>query len=164
MTVISTHKDVQALNFTIVVELDAEVERVWQIWSDPRQLERWWGPPTFPATFEQHDFHPGGKAAYCMTGPEGEKARGWWRFTAIQEPNRLEFEDGFADDNGDPVDAMGLTRCTVTLEAFDGGTRMTTISEFESIEQLEKMVEMGMAEGMTEAMGQIDAILAGAPA
>jgi uncharacterized protein YndB with AHSA1/START domain len=160
MSVISSTKNLEALSLTIVAEFNAGVERVWQLWEDPRQLERWWGPPTYPATFEGFEFEPGGKAGYYMTGPEGEKARGWWRFTAIQAPTQLEFDDGFADDNGSPVEAMGTTHATVTLEDLDGRTRMTINSSFESEEQMEKMVEMGMEEGMKEAVGQMDAILA----
>jgi len=159
MSVISSTKNLEALSFTLVAEFDAGVERVWQLWEDPRQLERWWGPPTWPATFEQFDFQSGGKAGYYMTGPEGEKAGGWWRFTAIQAPSTLEFDDGFADENGAPVDAMGITHATVSLEEAGGRTRMTIVSTFESEEQMEQMVQMGMDEGMREAVGQIDAIL-----
>ena len=60
MTVVSSVKNLEALSLTVVAEFDAGVERVWQIWEDPRQLERWWGPPTWPATFEKHDFVRGG--------------------------------------------------------------------------------------------------------
>ena len=159
MTVISSTKNLEALSLTLVAEFNASVERVWQLWEDPRQLERWWGPPTYPATFERFEFEPGDKAGYYMTGPEGEKAGGWWRFTAIQAPNRLEFDDGFADDDGAPVEAIGTGHATVTLEEIGDRTRMTILSTFESEEQMNKMVEMGMEEGMKEAAGQIDAIL-----
>lgn len=160
MTVISSHKNAQALSFTIVAEFDASVERVWRIWQDPRQLERWWGPPTWSATFEQHDFVPGGGASYYMTGPDGEKSRGWWRFTAIEAPTRLEFDDGFADENGAPVAEMGTSHGVMTLEAVDHRTRMTMVSTFDTADSLEKVLAMGMEEGMKQAMGQIDAILA----
>jgi uncharacterized protein YndB with AHSA1/START domain len=160
MSVISSTKNLEALSLIIVAEFNAGVERVWQLWEDPRQLERWWGPPTYPATFEGFEFEPGGKAGYYMTGPEGEKARGWWRFTAIQAPNRLEFDDGFADDDGAPVEAIGTGHATVTLEEIGDRTRMTILSTFESEEQMNQMVEMGMEEGMKEAVGQIDAIIA----
>lgn len=160
MTVVSSTKNLEALSFTLVAEFDADVKRVWQVWEDPRQLERWWGPPTWPATFEQLDFQPGGKAAYYMTGPDGTKARGWWRITSIQAPNQLEFDDGFADENGDHVEAMGTTHAAVTLEEIGDRTRMTVLSTFESEEQMKQMVEMGMEEGMREAAGQIDALLA----
>lgn len=164
MTVMSSDQDVDALTLTIVSEFDAPVERVWQLWEDPRQLERWWGPPAWPATFDQHDFEVGGRSAYFMTGPEGDKARGWWEITAIDAPRRFEFDDGFADDDGKPVEDMGTTHGVVTIEPVGGKTRMTVRSSFESAEQLEKMIQMGMEEGMREALGQIDAILAEVPA
>jgi uncharacterized protein YndB with AHSA1/START domain len=160
VTVISSTKNPEALSFTLIAEFVAGVERVWQVWEDPRQLERWWGPPSWPATFEKHELTPGGEASYFMTGPDGEKARGWWRITAVQAPSHLEFDDGFADDDGAPVEAMGTTHATVTLEAIGDRTRMTILSTFESEEQLNQMVEMGMEEGMKEAAGQIDALLA----
>jgi uncharacterized protein YndB with AHSA1/START domain len=160
MAVISTEKDLEALSFRLVAEFDAGVERVWQIWADPKQLERWWGPPTWPATFDAYEFEQGGRAAYYMTGPDGEKARGWWRITAVEPPHRLAFDDGFADENGDPVADLGETHATVTLEDSGGRTRMTMVTAFESLEQLNQMVEMGMEEGLKLALGQVDALLA----
>jgi uncharacterized protein YndB with AHSA1/START domain len=160
MTVIESRKDTGALNFTIVAEFEAGVERVWQVWADPRQLERWWGPPTWPATFEDHEFQPGGRASYYMTGPEGEKARGWWRFVAVDEPSSLEFDDGFSDESGEPDPNMPVTRARVALEPIPTGTRMTITSQFATLEQMEQLVQMGMQEGMTLAMEQMDAILA----
>jgi uncharacterized protein YndB with AHSA1/START domain len=149
------------LTFTFVAEFDAGVERVWQVWEDPRQLERWWGPPMWPASFEQHDFVVGGRSRYFMTGPEGEKSRGWWTIIAIEPPHRLEFDDGFAGDDGEPLATMEPTRTVVTIEALETGSRMSTVTTFASAEQLEQMQAMGMEEGMRLAMGQIDGVLAG---
>lgn len=161
MAVISTEKDLEALSLTVVAEFDAGVERVWQIWEDPRQLERWWGPPTWPATFEKFEFQSGGAAHYFMTGPDGEKSRGWWRFTSVDAPRALAFDDGFADENYAPDTSMGETHADVVLEEVDGGrTRMVLTSRFESVDQLQQMVEMGMEEGLKQAMGQIDGLLA----
>lgn len=160
MTVTNSIKDPEILQLAITAEFAAGVDRVWQVWEDPRQLERWWGPPTWPATFEGYDFQPGGKAAYYMTGPDGTKARGWWQFTSISAPTGLELQDGFADDNGDPVAEMGSATMTVSLEDRGGLTLMTITTTFADEEQMEKMLGMGMEEGMREAMGQIDAILA----
>jgi uncharacterized protein YndB with AHSA1/START domain len=159
MTVVSTVQDPEALTFTIVAELAAPPSRVWQVWADPRQLERWWGPPTWPATFEQHDVVVGGTSTYLMTGPDGEQARGWWRFTALDEPHSLEFEDGFSDETGKPSADMPTIHGRVELEATAGGTRMTVRSRFATAEQMEQLVAMGMVEGMTAAMGQIDEVL-----
>ena len=73
MTVTAVRKDPEALTMTVDAEFDASPERVWQLWADPRQLERWWGPPTYPATFTAHDLAPGGRVEYHMTGPEGDQ-------------------------------------------------------------------------------------------
>ncbi|VTR78344.1 SRPBCC family protein [Cellulomonas hominis] len=160
MTVVDTIKDTDALTLTIVSELAAPPARVWRLWSDPRQLERWWGPPTWPATFTEHHLAEGGGAKYHMTGPEGERAHGWWRFLAVDEPRSLEFEDGFADTSGRPDDALPVTVGRVELTETADGTRMTITSRFPSAEAMQQLVEMGMVEGMREALGQIPGILA----
>jgi uncharacterized protein YndB with AHSA1/START domain len=95
-----------------------------------------------------------------MTGPDGEKARGWWRFLALDEPRSLEFEDGFSDDAGEPDPQMPTIRALVELEETAAGTRMTVTNRFATVEQMEQLVQMGMDEGMTEAVGQLDRLLA----
>jgi uncharacterized protein YndB with AHSA1/START domain len=162
MTIVSSKQDPEALTFVVVAEFAAPPSRVWQVWADPRQLERWWGPPTWPATFEQHDVVTGGGSRYYMTGPDGEKARGWWRFVSLDEPRHLEFEDGFSDESGLPNPQMPTIRGRVELEEIAAGTRMTVTSQFATVEQMEQLVQMGMVEGMTQAMGQIDDVLASA--
>jgi uncharacterized protein YndB with AHSA1/START domain len=160
MPVVSLNTDPNALTLTLVAEYDAPPSRVWQVWADPRQLERWWGPPTWPATFEQHDFTVGGEATYYMTSPEGEKARGWWRFTALDEPRSLDFEDGFSDDSGTPNAQMPTMRLHVDFEQLGAGTRMTVTTHFNNADEMEQLVKMGMVEGLEGAAGQIDAIMA----
>lgn len=161
MPVVSVTKDEHALTLSLVAEYDVSPARVWQLWADPRQLERWWGPPSWPATFETHDFVVGGAASYFMTGPEGEKAGGWWRFLAIDEPKSLEIEDGFSDDTGAPNPDMPVGRMRVDIEETVNGSRMTVTSYFRDAKEMAQLVEMGMVEGITEAAGQIDGLLAG---
>lgn len=160
MTVTNLVKDPENLTMTITSEFDAPVERVWEVWSDPRKLERWWGPPSHPATVVDHDLVPDGKVTYFMTAPEGDKYHGWWRVVAVDAPERLEFEDGFADDSGEPNLDMPTTTTVVTLDQTGSGTRMTIESTFPSTEAMEQMLEMGMEEGIQQALGQIDDILA----
>jgi uncharacterized protein YndB with AHSA1/START domain len=160
MTITSVHKDPEAMTLTLTAEFDAPVGRVWQLWEDPRQLERWWGPPTYPATVVDHDLTPGGSVTYFMTGPEGDQPRGWWRVLAVEAPHRLEFEDGFADDAGIPNPEMPTTTTRVEIgEQPEGRTRMAIETTFPSLEAMEQMVAMGMEEGMALAIGQIDDLL-----
>ena len=159
MGVTSVDKDLDALTMTLVAEFSATTEQVWELWADPRKLERWWGPPTYPATVVDHDLTPGGQVTYFMTGPEGDKHHGWWRMTAVDEPKSLEFVDGFGDAEGKPIDTMPANTTTVTLSPYDGGTRMELRSVFDTTEHMEQMVSMGMVEGLTEAISQMDALL-----
>ena len=102
MTVTHVEKDFDSLTLTLIAEFDAPPEQVWQLWADPRLLERWWGPPGHPATVERHDLTPGGEVAYAIAGPKGKAARGWWRITSVDPPTSLEFVDGWADQDGTP--------------------------------------------------------------
>jgi uncharacterized protein YndB with AHSA1/START domain len=160
MSVTSVDKDFDHLTLTLVADFGAPLERVWQLWADPRQLERWWGPPSHPATVEQHDLTPGGDLTYFMTDPEGEQYRGWWRVTSVNPPRSLEFTDGFADQDGTPLADMPITTTRMELTEHDGGTRMQLRSVFDSREQMDQLLSMGAAEGLQQAVGQMDALLA----
>lgn len=162
MAVISTEKDIDKLSLTIVADFEAGPEQVWEVWEDPRKLEQWWGPPTYPATFTRHDFTVGGQSRYHMTGPDGETPRGWWRIDAIDRPRRLDFANGLAGDDGEPVPGLEPMSGYVTFEPIPTGTRMTAVTHFTDTEQMEKMLAMGMQQGMTQAVGQIDELLSSA--
>jgi len=160
MSVTSVQNDPGTRTMTITAQFDAPVERVWQLWANPRQLERWWGPPTYPATVGDHDLTPGGSVSYHMTGPEGDQSHGWWRVRTVDAPNGLEFEDGFADDEGNPNPDMPTMVISVTLnELGDGGTRMAITTRFPSTESMDQMISMGMEEGMAAAVGQMDELV-----
>jgi uncharacterized protein YndB with AHSA1/START domain len=161
MSVTSVVKDFDRLTLTLVADFDAPIARVWRLWADPRQLERWWGPPSHPATVEEHDLTPGGGVTYFMTGPAGEKSHGWWRVTSVNPPTSLEFTDGFADRDGIPVADMPTTMVQVQLTEHDGGTRMVVRAVFESREQMEELVRMGATDVFVQTVGQMDALLAG---
>jgi uncharacterized protein YndB with AHSA1/START domain len=161
MTVTAVRKDTETLTMTIAAEFDATPERVWDLWADPRKLERWWGPPTYPATFTRHDLTPGSRVEYHMTGPEGDQPHGYWDIVEVDPPHRLVFVDGFANDDGSPNDAFPSNEGRVTIEQIGAGrTRMSIESRFPSVEAMEQVLAMGMEEGLTQAVGQIDAILA----
>jgi uncharacterized protein YndB with AHSA1/START domain len=150
---------------TVEAEFEASPERVWQLWADPRQLERWWGPPTYPATVTHHDLAPGSRVEYHMTGPEGDQPRGYWEIMEADPPRSLVFRDGFANADGSPDPELPTTIERVAIENIGGGrTRMSIESTFPDAQAMEQILAMGAEEGFTQALGQIDAILAeGAP-
>src|SRR5215208_1740509 len=159
MTVISVEKDVDSVSLLLVAEFDAPIERVWQLWADPRQLERWWGPPTHPATVEQHDLAAGGEVTFVMTGPGGERSRGWWRVTSVDPPRSLEFTDGFANEDGTPNTETPTIAVQVQLTEKDGGTRMELRFSFDSREAMEVVERWGTFEVLPQSVGQMDALL-----
>jgi len=160
VSITSVEKDFDNQTLTLIADFNAPLDRVWTLWEDPRQLEKWWGPPTYPATFEEHNLTPGGQVTYYMTSPEGEKYRGWWRIDTVTPPTSLAFTDGFADQDGNPVEDMPVSTMRMQLSEFGGGTRMELRSTFATREQMQKLVDMGMVEGIQESIGQMDALLA----
>lgn len=160
MPIVEIHKDPKELTMTATAQFAAPVARVWDAYADPRKLERFWGPPGWPATFERHDFTVGGRSEYAMKGPDGEQSRGYWEFLSIDPPQAFEVEDGFLGPDGKQAPDMPTMRMRFTFEPHDGGTRLVTLTKFPSREALDQLLDMGMEEGMKAAMGQIDSVVA----
>ena len=165
MTVTAVRKDPHALSMTLEAEFGASPERVWQLWSDARQLERWWGPPGYPATFTRYDLSPGSHVQYHMTSPAGDQAHGYWDIVEVSPPHRLVFHPGFAHADGTPNTDLPPGTASVDIEAIGRDrTRMAIEFVFASAEAMEQVLAMGMEEGIKQAAGQIDTILAEHPA
>lgn len=164
MTVLDTIKDPETLTLTVIAEFDAPRERVWEVFADARVLERWWGPRHFPATFTRHELVAGGESRYHLTGPNGEVHRGFWQTRTVVKPERIEFAQGLAGEDGEPVAGVDPMVGSIMLEAVGHRTRMTLVNRFVDAASMETMLEMGMAEGLTQAIGQIDAVLGAAVA
>jgi uncharacterized protein YndB with AHSA1/START domain len=159
MSVTSVDTDYDNLTLTLIADFEAPIDQVWELWSDPRKLERWWGPPGYPATFEKHDLTAGGEATYFMTGPEGDRFHGMWRVTTVDPPTSLQFTDAFADPDGTPVADMPLSTVRVELTERDRGTRMEMQSAFDSREDMQKVLDTGAVEGLRQAASQMDGVL-----
>jgi uncharacterized protein YndB with AHSA1/START domain len=160
MPITSVTRDTDALTMTVVAEFPADVQRLWEAYVDPRQLERFWGPPTWPATFTRHDAAVGGRSAYTMKGPDGDAASGYWEWLSVEPLKSFEVRDGFATPDGEPNPDLPSMRMQFVFEETDGGSRVTTRTRFSSLADLEQLVEMGMEEGLREAMGQMDRVVA----
>ena len=160
MPVTDVTKDLDNRTLRIIAQFAAPPERIWQVYADPRQLEKVWGPPTYPATVVDHDLTPGGRTTYFMTGPDGDKFAGYWEITAVDEPTSFSFVDGFADLDFNPNPDMPVSANVYTFSEHDGGTRAVYVSTFTSAEALQKVLDMGVVEGATSAINQIDDLVA----
>ena len=160
MPVTDVIKDPETLTLTVAAEFTAPVERVWDAYLDARKLERFWGPPTWPSQFTRHDAAPGGLSHYSMTGPEGDKAHGYWEWLTVAPHQRFEILEGFSHEDGTPDRDMPVTRMVFTFEPTPAGSKVTTVTHFDSSADLTRLMEMGLSEGLQQAMGQMDDVLA----
>jgi uncharacterized protein YndB with AHSA1/START domain len=165
MSVTSVEKDPESLTMTVTADLDATVERAWQLWADPRQFEQWWGPPGYPATVVDHDLRAGGRITFFMTGTKGERHDGTWEVVAAAPPTHLELRDADVDEDGRPNDGNAITAMIITIDERDGGGAVMAIRiHFDSHAGMEEALATGFEEGMDTVFSQIEAVLVGAPA
>lgn len=156
MPVTDVRHDVDNRTLTIIAEFAAPPTRIWQIYADPRQLEKVWGPPTYPATVVDHELVPGGRVHYYMTSPEGAKFPGYWHIVEVDEPSTLVFEAGIADEDFTPDPTMPASTNHYSFTARDGGTQAVYLSTYPTAEALETALEMGVSKGTAGAIDQID--------
>ena len=165
MSVTSVEKDPESLTMTVTADLEATVERAWQLWANPRQFEQWWGPPGYPASVVDHDLRAGGRITFFMTGPEGARHDSMWEVIAADPPRHLELRDADVDDDGRPNDGNAMTAMIITIDERDaGGAVMAIRTHFDSLVGMEEVLAMGIEEGMRIVFSQIEAVLAGTPA
>jgi uncharacterized protein YndB with AHSA1/START domain len=161
MPVTDVQHDLDALTLTITADFAAPVERVWEVYADPRQLERVWGPPGYPATFVDHALVPGGRMNYFMTSPEGEKYYAYWDIHTVDRPKSFAFKDGFAVDETFAANPeMPESSQVFEFTDVDGATRATFVATYADADSLQKVLDMGAVEGSTQAINQIDDLLA----
>jgi uncharacterized protein YndB with AHSA1/START domain len=161
MPITSTSSDPKQLTVTIVGDYPVPVERLWDAYADPRQLERFWGPEGWPATFTRHDMAAGGESQYWMTGPDGSRSGGWFHFLKVEPGKLIEIEEGFAHDDGRRNASMPTMRMTFSFERTKQGSRCTALTRYPTLEAMELLVDkMQMLEGMRSAMGQLDGVVA----
>ena len=126
----------QAQDLVLERVLDAPRERVWEAWTDPEHVKKWWGPKDFTAPSIESDFEEGGKYLYCMKGPDGQEYWSTGTFREIVPMERIVVTDSFADEQGNVVAPQhygmegdhpmeGLV--TVTFEELDGSKTKLTV-------------------------------------
>jgi uncharacterized protein YndB with AHSA1/START domain len=129
----STHDMIATRRF------DAPLERVWQAWSDPDDVKRWWGPEGFTAPLCRMDFREGGTTLVSMRSGEGWELFNTWTYRSIRPMERIEFVNRFADADGNQVSPadLGLPPTIpdevpheVSFSRVDDATTEVTVHEF----------------------------------
>ncbi|ELZ05275.1 SRPBCC family protein [Natrialba asiatica] len=136
-------------SLTIRRRFDAPLERVWEAWTDPDQVDQWWGPDGFTTTTDEMEVRPDGVWQFVMVGPDGDEYQNRIVYDEIVEPERLAYTHGSDDD-------PEQFRVAVTFEESDGGgTELTMEMRFGSADELDEAVEFGADDGAKQTLERL---------
>tara|TARA_R110000782_G_scaffold52830_7_gene112826 strand:- start:1079 stop:1564 length:486 start_codon:yes stop_codon:yes gene_type:complete len=154
-------RDIDNRKLTITRRFNAPRSRVWQAYTDPAMLDLWWAPKPWKTESHAMDFRVGGSWRYSMNGPEGERHYARMDFLEIEPESKYVALDVFADDAGNTDPNMPKQTFTTSFIDEDETTTVVVAVDYESVEDLQKVIEMGMEQGITMAQDQLEAMLAG---
>lgn len=148
-------------NATLTVErlFPAPRSRVWQAFTDAAILDQWWAPKPWKAETITMDFRVGGHWHYAMKGPDGETHYGRMSYLEIEPERFYETRDVFADASGATDESLPQQRFETTFTSEGEATRVEVVVHYASREDLEKIIAMGMQEGLTTAQDQLEDLL-----
>jgi uncharacterized protein YndB with AHSA1/START domain len=148
-------------NKTIAIkrEFDADTQLVWSAWTTAELLDQWWGPRPWRAETKKMDFREGGHWLYAMVGPEGE--RHWARadYIAIVHEQSFTAKDGFCDEDGEMNSELPQNLWENRFSPQQAKTLVSVLLTFDTLDDLEKTIEMGFKEGFTMGLNQLDELL-----
>ncbi|MBD3616199.1 MAG: SRPBCC domain-containing protein [Gracilimonas sp.] len=134
---------------------------MFEVWSNCTHLKHWWGPKEWPMEECEMDFREGGQWRYCLRGPnEGDESWGMAVYQQINKPGKIIYSDHFTDADGSLMENMPNMTITVEFVAQNGKTRQISTVDFDTNEERDKIVEMGMAEGMDSSLNRLEQYLA----
>lgn len=142
---------------TINREFDAELSLVWDAFTKKEILDQWWAPKPWSSRTKVMDFKVGGRRFYAMVSPEGVERWSLQQYTSITPTTNFKFINAFADENENP-DLPG-SEWDLSFSEQDGTTTVHVVIYNESLERMEKMVEMGFKEGFSMTLKSLDELL-----
>lgn len=154
--------DVDKTNHNIAVEraFKAPLDLVWSAWTEADILDQWWAPKPYQCNTKSLDFVEGGSWVYSMTGPEGDVH--WAKFD-YEEIRPMEFYggiDAFCDENGVTNTIKPRVRWDNQFRSDENGTVVSMLLHFETLEDLEVIIQMGFKEGFTAGLENLDQYIA----
>jgi len=150
--------DKQTKTVSITKEFAFELSLVWDAYTKPELLDQWWAPKPFASRTKAMDFRVGGRRFYAMVSPDGQERWGLQKYTSISPKTNFKLFNAFADEDENPE--LPGSDWDLTFSEQDGTTKVSISIYNESLERLEKMVEMGFKEGMMSQMENLEDLLA----
>ena len=142
---------------SITREFDAELSLVWDAFTKKEILDQWWAPKPYASKTKVLDFKVGGRRFYAMVSPEGQERWVLQKYTSISPKTNFKFFNAFADENENPE--LPGSEWDHTFSEQNGTTKVSVDIYNESLERMEKQIEMGFKEGFTMTLNYLDELL-----
>ena len=143
---------------SITREFDAELSLVWDAFTKKEILDQWWAPKPYASKTKVLDFKVGGRRFYAMVSPEGQERWVIQKYTSISPMTNFKFFNAFADEIENPE--LPGSEWDHTFSEHNGTTKVSVAIYNESLERMEKMIEMGFKEGFTATLKSLEELLA----
>ncbi|MBO6622772.1 MAG: SRPBCC domain-containing protein [Balneola sp.] len=140
-------------------EFAANKDLVWRTWTEPELLDKWWAPEPWKSVTKSMEFKEGERRLYVMVGPNGEEHWAFADYTSINPKDSFSFSDGFCDSDGNRNEALPGSSWMVNFSESEGVTKVYVEIKHETLEDLEKIIEMGFKEGFTACLEQLSELL-----
>ena len=151
-------KDLANRKLKVVRAFDAPLEQVWKAWTEKELLDQWWAPKPYSSRTKVMDFREGGRRFYAMVSPEGQERWALQQYKSITPKTNFKLFNTFADENENPE--LPGSDWDLNFSEHDGTTKVSISIYNESLERLEKMVEMGFREGTNAQLKNLEDLLA----
>ena len=158
-TSVALHDDARTI--VITRTFAAPRDRVFRAFTDPEDLAQWWGPDGWTTETRAHDLRPGGTWHYVMRGPDGMESWGLATYHEVTPPARFVYSDAFSDAAGNAVAGMPIMTITTEFTEQGGTTLVASTTQFASVEEMRKVVQMGVSTGIAQTWERLAAYLGG---
>ena len=150
---------VDKANKTVFInrEFAAELTLVWDAFTKQEILDQWWAPQPFVSKTKEMEFKVGGRRFYAMVSPEGQEHWAIQKYTSISPKTNFKFLNAFADKDENP--ALPGSDWDLNFREENGTTKVGIIIKNESLERMEKMIEMGFQSGFTMTLNELETLL-----
>ncbi|MBK6374338.1 MAG: SRPBCC domain-containing protein [Saprospiraceae bacterium] len=138
-------------------EFSAELSLVWDAFTRQEILDQWWAPKPFESKTKVMEFKVGGRRFYAMVSPEGQEMWQLQQYTAITPKTNFKFLSVFADKDENPH--LPGSDWDLNFNEVNGITKVSISIYNESLERMEKMIEMGFKEGFTLTLNELTDVL-----
>ena len=139
-------------------EFDADLSLVWDAFTKQEILDQWWAPKPFASKTKVMNFKVGGRRFYAMVSPEGLERWSIQKYTSISPKTNFKFLNAFADKDENPE--LPGSEWDLSFSEENGKTKVSISIYNESLERMEKMIEMGFKEALMMTLKSLGDLLA----